>query len=119
MYYILDNMVDKYDSNNAVNIIKDYVFIMFLLGNDFMPHFPSLNIRTHGIEMLLQTYKNILGKKKMFIIKDDEIVWKHFRELIEEFSSMELENLKREYRIRDKQKKEIIKKMMKTQQILK
>uniref|UniRef100_A0A6C0M0E9 Xrn1 N-terminal domain-containing protein n=1 Tax=viral metagenome TaxID=1070528 RepID=A0A6C0M0E9_9ZZZZ len=105
MYYILDNMVDKYDSNNAVNIIKDYVFIMFLLGNDFMPHFPSLNIRTHGIEMLLQTYKNILGKKKMFIIKDDEIVWKHFRELIEEFSSMELENLKREYRIRDKQEK--------------
>ena len=104
MYYILDKMFDNV--KRPTKEIKDYVFIMFLLGNDFMPHFPSLNIRTHGIEMLLETYKNILGKKRMFIIDDnDEIVWKHFRELIEELSSMEMNNLKREYGIRNKQEK--------------
>ena len=98
MYLILEKMV-----GNKKNVIKDYVFIMFLLGNDFMPHFPSLNIRTHGIEMLLETYKNILGKKNLYIIENDNIVWKNVRELIEELSKMELDNLMREYKIRNKQ----------------
>jgi 5'-3' exoribonuclease 1 len=103
MYYILDKMMN--DVKNPVKRIKDYVFIMFLLGNDFMPHFPSLNIRTHGIEMILETYKNVLGKKEMFLIEEGEIVWKHFRELIEELSLMELDNIKREYGIRNKREK--------------
>lgn len=36
-----------------------YVF----LGNDFMPHFPSVNIRTGGIHIMLSAYKNLFGKK--------------------------------------------------------
>lgn len=105
MYYILNKMMGDYDSKDSGFLIKDYVFIMLLLGNDFMPHFPSLNIRTHGIEMLLETYKNILGNKKLYIMENDEIIWKHFRELITELASMEYENINREYKIRDRQAK--------------
>ena len=104
MQCIVPKMANK---GNSLKLIKDYVFIMFFLGNDFMPHFPSLNIRTHGIEMLLETYKNILGNKQTFLIEDGEIVWKNVRELIKEFSKMELDNLKREYRIREKQEKKV------------
>ena len=110
MYYILSKMCGRdmrYEKNN-VKCIKDYVFIMQFLGNDFMPHFPSLNIRTHGIEMLLETYKNILGKKKMYIMDNGAIVWKHVRELVEEFSKMELDNLKREYKIRDRMEAKVL-----------
>jgi len=111
MYYILDKM---YDNKNIINdkknveYIKDYVFIMLFLGNDFMPHFPSLNIRTHGIEMLLETYKNILGKKGLYIMADDRIVWKNVRELVEEFAKMEDDNLKREYKLRDKRQSSVV-----------
>ena len=107
MYYILNKMMGDYDSKDSGFLIKDYVFIMLLLGNDFMPHFPSLNIRTHGIEMLLETYKNILGNKKLYIMENDEIIWKHFRELITELASMEYENINREYKIRDRQARTI------------
>jgi 5'-3' exoribonuclease 1 len=110
MYYILGKMFGKDMRNDKINVkcIKDYVFIMQFLGNDFMPHFPSLNIRTHGIEMLLETYKNILGKKKMYIMDNGTIIWKHVRELVEEFANMELDNLKREYKIRDKMAMSVI-----------
>ena len=110
MYYILGKMFgkDMRNNKNNVNCIKDYVFIMQFLGNDFMPHFPSLNIRTHGIEILLETYKNILGKKKMYIMDNGTIIWKHVRELVEEFANMELDNLKREYKIRDKMEMSVI-----------
>jgi hypothetical protein len=39
----------------------DYIFICFMLGNDFMPHFPALNIRTGGIDTLLDAYRQTMG----------------------------------------------------------
>lgn len=41
-------------------IIHDYVFLSFFLGNDFMPKFIVLNLRTKGIEYLLKCYKQLL-----------------------------------------------------------
>ena len=38
------------------NRIYDYIFLCFFLGNDFLPHFPSLNIRTGGVDKMLQAY---------------------------------------------------------------
>lgn len=115
MDLIIPKMTGKtVNKKNDVDIIRDYVFIMQILGNDFMPHFPSLNIRTHGIEMLLETYKNVLGKKGLYIMDGNIIMWKHLRELISEFSKMELDNLKREYKIREKIQARVIRDEVKT-----
>src|SRR3989338_7006993 len=37
-------------------LIDDYIYICFLLGNDFLPTIPSLKINENGIDILLQLY---------------------------------------------------------------
>jgi 5'-3' exonuclease len=54
---ILNEMNDQNNKTEGFNRIYDYVFLCFFLGNDFLPHFPALNIRTTGIQVLIDTYK--------------------------------------------------------------
>ncbi len=37
-------------------IINDFIFICYLLGNDFLPHIPSLDITKNGIDILIDVY---------------------------------------------------------------
>ena len=100
---IQDMMVDKKNRYiGDVELMKDYVFLMMFMGNDFMPHFPTLNIRTFGIDMILDIYKKVLGNKKQGIIVNNRIEWKNVRELVKEIASMEEDNFKKEYKIRDR-----------------
>jgi len=103
MNLLLGEMFDNKNLKNKEHLIKDYVFLMMFMGNDFMPHFPSLNIRTFGIQMILELYKVNLGNKNLRLITDIEtICWKNVRELVQILSIMELDNFKKEYRIRNK-----------------
>lgn len=63
--------------------IKDYCFLCFLCGNDFLPHFPSINIRNNGIDHLLEHYKSLN------LIQDDKIVWSELYTLFERLSKTE------------------------------
>lgn len=47
----------KIDDNYRV--ICDYIFLCFLLGNDFLPHSLSLSIKNGGINILLEYYLEI------------------------------------------------------------
>ena len=45
----LDHEV-KLDKNNIIN---DFIFICYLMGNDFLPHLPSLDIYENAIDTLI------------------------------------------------------------------
>ena len=109
---------NKVETQQENNIIYDYIFICFMLGNDFLPHFPALNIRTHGLDILLECYKNILASKKKNLTDGKKIYWKNVREFIKELSNNEERFIKNEYKIRDKQEKGICNKVDDKENIL-
>ena len=111
-HYILDipllssgiiNEMGGGDKSN-VNLMFDYIFLCFFLGNDFMPHFPSVNIRTKGINILLNAYKATMGKRENFT-NGQEIYWKNVRKFVAFLAENEWQNLKIEYRVRDRWEK--------------
>jgi 5'-3' exonuclease len=90
-------------------VVHDYVFLCFFLGNDFLPHFPSLNIRTHGIQVLLDTYRIHILKRgyHMVHVPSKRIIWKSVNKLISVFASMEHELLIQEHEYRNGMSKRI------------
>jgi 5'-3' exonuclease len=43
---------------NLENAIDDFIFMCFTVGNDFLPHIPSIEIIEGGLEIILDVYKN-------------------------------------------------------------
>jgi 5'-3' exonuclease len=39
--------------------INDFITMIFLTGNDFLPHLPTIEILEGGVEMLFETYRNV------------------------------------------------------------
>jgi 5'-3' exonuclease len=87
------------------NRIYDYIFLCFFLGNDFMPHFPAVNIRTGGVDKMLQAYKATIGNTNENLTDGKIIYWKNVRKLVQFLADNELEFLKQEHKIRDRKEK--------------
>lgn len=101
----LDTSVDKGTNTRDTldtNRITDYILMCFLLGNDFMPHFPALNIRTVGIDILLNVYRETLGRTNKYLTEGNKIMWKNVHEFIEHIAKQEDTLLMEEHKKRDK-----------------
>lgn len=96
----IDN--DNDNDKNYKNRIYDYIFICFFLGNDFMPHFPSINIRTGGVDKMINAYKATIGKSNEILTDGKKIYWKNVRQLVKYLSDLEHEYFKQEMKLRDK-----------------
>ena len=98
---ILNEIDPKFNDKQR---IMDYVFMCFMLGNDFLPHFPALNIRTNGIAILIGTYSKVIGNAvgRYFISTSNKIQWNIFRLFMNEFTNSETIFIKDEYLLRNR-----------------
>ena len=106
-------------------LVYDYIFMFFLMGNDFMPHFPSMNIRTTGPDTVMHAYKitfqNTLAKSNatdqttqshrsfIYVNEDNDndddalrINWDSVREFMQCIAEVEHSRLLSEHALRDK-----------------
>eukprot|EP01133_Synstelium_polycarpum_P005643 gene5643-6512_t len=84
-HYMLFGL-DKYnvDFNRCVN---DFTLMCMLLGNDFLPHLPSMNIKDGSIELVLCWYKEwikstTLAGETKYITDGSNIVYSNFHQLL-------------------------------------
>jgi|TARA_B110000093_G_C12972327_1_gene413458 5'-3' exonuclease len=84
------------------NRIYDYIFLCFFLGNDFLPHFPAANIRTGGIDKLLNAYKHTVGKLNENLTDGTKIYWKNLRKIVSFMAENEEQFIQTETKLRDK-----------------
>lgn len=108
-------LIDSFNIQRIVDekrLIDDYIFLCFLLGNDFMNHIPSLNLRYGGHDILIQTYSKLQERYDgYFRLIDrnlkDIIHMTFFKEYISELSSLENDMIGKIKMIRYKQYKKI------------
>jgi 5'-3' exoribonuclease 1 len=56
---IIESMRVK--TNNLGDEVNDFILICFMIGNDFLPHIPSIEILHGGLDLMIETYKKIGG----------------------------------------------------------
>jgi 5'-3' exonuclease len=104
-------MVTSFEiSKTRDDCIRDYIFMCFLLGNDFLPHFPAINIRHNGIDQLLQLYKMLYGKNNQCLVtRNGRICWRNLKTFISHIGDNEEELLLNIYKIREKiEKRDVV-----------
>ena len=60
----------RFDLERALD---DWVFMCFFVGNDFLPHLPSLDIRESGIDTLIAIWRDNLPLMGSYVTKDGHV----------------------------------------------
>ena len=107
-----DNMIQPgvtiTDSKRA-SLVHDYIFICFFLGNDFLPHFPALNIRTGGVNKMIDAYRETMGASQgETLIKNGQICWANVRVFVDNLASKEVKYIQNEAKLRDSRERRVL-----------
>ena len=98
LYLSITDLKNSYFENPSEQVITDYIMMMSLLGNDFLPHSLSLTIKEGGHTVLFHLLKQFHSQGR-FLVADGKVVWETLQAFIKEFMKDE------EYNIHDVCKK--------------
>ena len=90
-------------------VIDDIVFLCFFVGNDFLPHLPSLDIRDGALDYLFNVYKTVLPTLGDYITSHGgNVNLSHVDVILSKVASIEdyVFNMKHENEVNDKKRRE-------------
>lgn len=71
-------------------VVDDFVLLCFLVGNDFLPHLPSLQIRDGALDAIMLMYKNVLPATG-YLTEEGKINFSRLDVLFKDISKLEEE----------------------------
>ena len=66
----VQNQPFRFDLERALD---DWVFMCFFVGNDFLPHLPSLDIREQGIDTLIAIWRDNIPTMGGYVTRDGHV----------------------------------------------
>ncbi|XP_045502454.1 5'-3' exoribonuclease 2 homolog [Colias croceus] len=105
----MPNLPFPYDFERALD---DWVFMCFFVGNDFLPHLPSLEIREGAVDRLVNLYKKCVYKTRGWITDSGDVNLDRVQVIMDELGRVEDEIFRRRhqnevsFKAREKAKKQ-------------
>ncbi|RHZ47101.1 hypothetical protein Glove_593g22 [Diversispora epigaea] len=90
---------------NLENAIDDWILLCFFVGNDFLPHLPSLEIREGAIDSLISIWKRCLPLMGGYITDNGNVNLKRLQYLVTELGKMEDETFIRRHEFENRSKR--------------
>ncbi len=59
----------KIEMSDKLQMVDDYIFLCFMIGNDFLPNLPALNIKDSGLDILTDIYTSIFNQNTKVVKK--------------------------------------------------
>lgn len=59
-------------TNFKFDFCNDYIFICYFLGNDFLPHLPSVDIKMSGMSIVIDSYMSVVESRSTTMVKYDK-----------------------------------------------
>ncbi|CAG9128040.1 unnamed protein product [Plutella xylostella] len=88
----MPNLPFPYDFERALD---DWVFMCFFVGNDFLPHLPSLEIREGAVDRLVNLYKKCVYKTRGWLTDSGDVNLERVQVIMSELGLAEDEIFKR------------------------
>lgn len=82
--------------------LDDWVFMCFFVGNDFLPHLPSLDIREDGIDTLIAIWRDNIPTMGGYVTEDGKVNLSRAQLILEGLARQENAIFKRRKQVEDK-----------------
>jgi 5'-3' exoribonuclease 2 len=98
---IHDRLTFEWDLERAID---DWVFMCFFVGNDFLPHLPSLEIRENAIDRLINIYLNNVPKFQGYLTENGIPVMERVQVILTGIGTLEDEIFMKRHEFEEQQR---------------